>query len=60
MASVAGAYPICIRDLNWNDYHNDLRVWSVSDLYLQEALTEYQNGICVWSVFVLYLKRESE
>ena len=35
MASVSGAYMNCIWKLCLNEYQNDIRVWSASDLYLK-------------------------
>ena len=50
----------CIWRLILNEYQNDIHVWSVSELYLEEALDEYQNGIRICSISVLYLEAESE
>ena len=60
MASVSGAYLNCIWKLNLNEYQNDIRVWSVSVLYLKLNLNEYHDGIHAWSVYVMYLKTEYE
>ena len=34
MASVSGAYLNYIKSSNLNEYQNDIRVWSASELYL--------------------------
>ena len=60
MASVSGAYLYCIWKLSLNEHQNDIRVWSVSELYLEGALIKYYNGIRVRSVSVLRPKLESE
>ena len=60
MEFVSGTYLNCIWKLNLNEYQNDIRIWSVSELYLKAQLNEYPNGIRIWSVSELYLKAESE
>ena len=48
--------------MNLNEYQDSVRVWSVSELYLnciwELILNDYQNGILVWSISELYLKVE--
>ena len=60
IVSVSGPYLNCIWELILNDHHNGICIWSVTELYLEEALNEYHNGIRVWGVYELYLKVESE
>ena len=55
MASVFGAYLKCIMKLSLNEYQDGIRIWCVSELYLEVVFEEYQNFIRIWSVSVLYL-----
>ena len=56
MASVSGAYLDCIKRLNLNEYQNDIRIYNVSELYLEAILNEYQNRLHIWSVSEFYLE----
>ena len=59
MTSVSGSYLNCTWREIWNKYQDNIRLWVVPELFLEENLNKHQGNTRLWIIPELFLEEKS-